>query len=252
MSIWATGDIHGNPVRLSSQNFPEQKEMTKDDIVIILGDFGIIWDYKGENSNEKYWLDWLEEKPFTSVFIDGNHENMDRLASYPVSKWNGGNVHFIRPSVIHLMRGQVFDIQGKRFFTFGGASSHDISDGVLEADDPRIKKWKHDYNKSFRINHVSWWEQELPSQEEMNEGIRNLKQVDNKVDYILTHSPCTSVLKQMDGGCGLYKSDILSDYLQQIKEIVDYKCWLFGHMHINERFTHEKSICLYEQITRIL
>ena len=42
----------------------------------------------------------------------------------------------IRPSVLHLMRGQLYDICGKRIFTMGGASSHDIRDGILEPDDP--------------------------------------------------------------------------------------------------------------------
>lgn len=54
MAVWITGDIHGNPQRFSTDNFPEQKEMTKDDVVIILGDFGLVWDYSGENKTEKY------------------------------------------------------------------------------------------------------------------------------------------------------------------------------------------------------
>lgn len=70
--IYITGDIHGDPSKLSSDIFPEQKEMTKDDYVIICGDFGLIWEQK-ESKTEKYWLDWLEEKPFTTLFVDGNH-----------------------------------------------------------------------------------------------------------------------------------------------------------------------------------
>ena len=93
--------------------------MSKDDVVIILGDFGLVWDYSGENKTEKYWLDWLENKPFTTLFIDGNHDNFDRLDNCPIEQWHGGNVHFIRPSVIHLMRGQIFDIEDKSFFAFG-------------------------------------------------------------------------------------------------------------------------------------
>lgn len=39
--------------------FPEQKEMTKDDFVIICGDFGGVWN-KGEESKEETMLmDWL-------------------------------------------------------------------------------------------------------------------------------------------------------------------------------------------------
>lgn len=160
MAVWITGDIHGNPQRFSTDNFPEQKEMTKDDVVIILGDFGLVWDYSGENKTEKYWLDWLENKPFTTLFVDGNHDNFDRLDDYPIEKWHGGNVHFIRPSVIHLMRSQIFNIEDKLFFTFGGASSHDISAGILELDDPDFKEKKKRLDKNpyalYRINHISW------------------------------------------------------------------------------------------------
>lgn len=230
--------------------------MTKDDTVIILGDFGLIWDHNGENRTEKYWLDWLEKKSFTTIFIDGNHDNFDRLDKYPVEEWHGGKVNFIRPSVIHLMRGQIYIIGEKSFFAFGGASSHDISAGILEPDDPDFKEKKKRLDKDpfalYRINHVSWWERELPNEEEMKEGLNNLEKQNNKVDYIISHSPYTSLLRQMDGGSGLYQRDRLTDYLQKIKQTVDYKHWLFGHMHINQTFHWERSSCLYEQIIRIL
>ena len=58
------------------------------------------------------------------------------LDEYPVEQWHGGNVHKIRPHVIHLMRGQVFELQGRTFFTMGGAQSHDIADGILDMDCP--------------------------------------------------------------------------------------------------------------------
>lgn len=248
MAIYVTGDTHGDWMsRLNTNAFPEQKEMTKEDYVIICGDFGI-WN----NSNaESYSLDWLEDKPFTTLFVSGNHENYDILDSLPVSKWHGGNVNFIRPSVIHLMRGEIYTIENLRFFTFGGASSHDIRDGILEADDPRIKIWAMDYFKLFRINHVSWWERELPNVDEMQNGLENLKGFDDSVDYIITHCPYTSLLKQMDGGIGSYERDVLTDYLQQIKETVTYKHWLFGHMHINQTYHWENATCIYEQIIRI-
>ena len=91
--IFVTGDTHGDVRRFSSKSFFEQKEMTKDDYAIILGDFGLVWDWHGESSHEKKWLDWLENKSFTTLFIDGNHENHDRLNEMPVTEWHGGKVH---------------------------------------------------------------------------------------------------------------------------------------------------------------
>lgn len=97
--IYITGDIHGSPERLGVHSFYEQKEMTRDDVVIICGDFGMVWEESGESASERYWLKWLEDKPFTTVFVCGNHENFDRLYQYPVKEWHGGKVHEIRPEV---------------------------------------------------------------------------------------------------------------------------------------------------------
>ena len=101
--------------------------LTKEDYMLICGDFGGVWD--GGKKDERN-LDWLEELPFTTLFVSGNHENFDLLRKYPTEEWNGGTIQRIRPHVVHLMRGQVFDLQGYSFFTMGGARSHDIEDGV--------------------------------------------------------------------------------------------------------------------------
>ena len=130
------------------------------------------WESKGE----KYWLDWFEGRSYTLLFVDGNHENFDRLNGYPVKEWHGGKVHELRPHVMHLMRGQVFEIDGKKIFAFGGASSHDITGGILETDDPSFRKKKKMLDRGYepyRINHLTWWEQELANEEEMEEG-RNI------------------------------------------------------------------------------
>lgn len=46
--------------------------------------------------------------------------------------WRESWWHIIRDKVILLERGQVFEIEGKSFFAFGGASSHDIQGGILD------------------------------------------------------------------------------------------------------------------------
>lgn len=72
--VFATGDTHGNFLRFRPENFPEQKNMTKSDYVIICGDFGGVWD---GSRKERQTLDWLESLPFTVLFVSGNHENSD-------------------------------------------------------------------------------------------------------------------------------------------------------------------------------
>lgn len=249
--IYVTGDCHQNFREFNTKIFPEQKEMTKEDYVIICGDFGGVWNKEVENKEEKHLLDWLEEKPFTTLFVDGNHENFDRLYSYPVELWHGGKVHKIRPSVIHLMRGQIYEIDGKSFFTFGGASSHDIESGILDPEDPDFKekkKWLDREWRSYRVNHITWWAQELPSEKEMQEGRANLAARDNQVDFIVTHCCATSTQMLID--VQKLKPDIETDYLEEIKQTIQFKKWFFGHYHDN-RNVSKKEILIYEQFVRI-
>lgn len=255
MSIWVTGDLHGNPYRLSSDSFYEQKEFEdgyENNTVIQLGDFGLIWRNK-ESPEEKHKLDWLNKKNFTTVFVDGNHDNIPRLETYSVKEWNGGLVNVIRPHVLRLRRGEIYTIEGKKFFSFGGASSQDIQDGIIDYHD---KDWKEQVKRlekqgkcMYRVKGLTWWEEELPSEEEMKNGLENLWRENNRVDYIITHSPSTSELYLM-GGKGLYRPDILTNYLEEIKATVEYKKHFFAHMHLNKA-VNDKDICLYEQIIRI-
>lgn len=253
--IYVTGDCHADFRRFSSKIFTEQADMTKDDYMIICGDFGGIW-YDGVDTTfsrqEKYWLDWLDSKSYTTLFVDGNHENHKRLNNWEVSDWHGGKVHKIRPSVIHLMRGEVYDIEGLKFFTFGGASSHDIQDGIIEMDEAgewrkKDRQWAKE-GKMYRIKDLSWWEEELPTNDEMKNGIDNLAKVNNEVDFIITHSPYASIIASI--GWGLYKQDVLTKYLQHIKDNVVFKKWFCGHMHINEQYDND-TLLLYEQMIRI-
>lgn len=255
--VFITGDCHSDVGRLSVNSFFEQKEMNnqEENYVIILGDFGLVWNRNEESASEKWWLDWLENKPFTTLFVDGNHENFDRLYQYPIKEWHGGKVHEIRPHILHLMRGEVFDIEGKKFFAFGGASCHDILDGVLDPDDFDTyddfrevwKRWDKD-GKMFRVKGFSWWERELPTEEEMQNGINNLEKHNWKVDYILSHTPSASVISLL--GHGYYVQDRLTKYLEDIRSKIDYKRMFSGHMHMNKA-VNEKDILLYEQIIRI-
>lgn len=246
--IIVTGDIHGNPFqRLNLENFPEGKTFTKEDYVIILGDFGLVWD---DSAMEHSCLDWLENKPWTTLFIDGNHENYDLLNKFPIEEWGGGRVQKIRSSVIHLLRGEVYDIGGYKFLAMGGARSHDIQDGVLEVGDPRIKIWKKDDFKLFRINHISWWEEEIPNEEERKNALKNLAENDYKVDYILTHEAPSSDVVLMDHL--LYHPDEYSKWLEmEIRQKVKYKKWFFGHYHLNLD-VNEKETCLFERRIRIV
>ena len=251
--IFVTGDIHGwtDIGKLNTDKFKVQKELSKSDTLIICGDFGLVWDEE-ESNEEKYWLDWLQNKNFTTVFVDGNHENFNRLYSYPIAQWNGGMVHVIRPNIYHLMRGEVFNIEGKKIFAFGGASSHDIQDGILNIEDELTIYRYRAMRLQFRIRDVSWWEQELPSWEEMKNGIENLKKVGYKVDFVISHCMPTSI--QSMYSMGEYKKDKLTNYfeslLQDKENPLEFTKWFSGHYHEDKEFLGKFRI-IYDDIIKI-
>ena len=101
----------------------------------------------------------------------------------------------------------------------------------------------------FRINHVSWWKEELASDKEKINGFKNLEKHNYNVDFIVSH--CCSTSTQYVLGGGLYKPDHETDYLDEVRAKTEFKKWFFGHYHVN-RNVNDKEICIYEQIIRIL
>lgn len=228
MTILITGDTHGDiDIRkLASKKIEAiESNFTKDDYLIICGDFGLVWDYK-RTKREQWWFNWLDEKPWTTLFVDGNHEGFDALYSYPVEMWNGGKVHKVSESVYHLVRGQVFDLQGKKFFTMGGARSHDIE---------------------YRIPGVSWWEQEIPSDEEREEALINLEKHNWKVDYVITHDCPTSIANKLIDTPDR-KVDEYTDWLEKIANNLEFNQWFFGHYHKDEEFMDGMFNAMYNDI----
>lgn len=113
--IFITGDIHGSHDihKFSTSLFPMKNELSRSDYMIICGDFGLVWSNSAE---ERYWLKWLDSKPWTTLWIDGNHENFDLLKEYPIEDWHGGRVQKITENIIHLCRGNVFELEGRIIF----------------------------------------------------------------------------------------------------------------------------------------
>ena len=247
MSVYITGDCHGDFQRFTTRNFPQLKGLGRDDYVILAGDFGGVW--AGEQA-DGYKLDWLEDKPFTTLFVDGNHENFDLLNAYPEQEWNGGRVHVVRPHVLHLMRGQVFEIGGLTWFTMGGAASHDIEDGIL---DPAVPDFERRYwvmrrmNARFRVLGHSWWSEEMPNEAEYAEAEANLERAGWCVDCILTHCAPTSIAQRLNQH---YQPDKLTDFLETVKQRCRFSKWFCGHYHMNQ-VIDERFVIQWEQISRI-
>lgn len=226
--IYITGDTHGLHDFSKLVAFAEKNpHLTKNDYMIITGDFGAVWCSDTLNKD----LEPYENLPFTVLFIDGNHENFDLLNKYSVGFWNGGKIHKISPTIIHLMRGQVFTLEGKTIFTFGGGTSVD---------------------KGKRTEGSSWWTQEVPSYEELDEAIINLKKHNNKVDIIITHSIDERALYYplLRANYKSLKVHPDNQMLSYFEENIKYNYWYFGHYHEDGAIT-EKKIALYQSIILI-
>lgn len=229
--IYITGDTHGqNDIsKLFPVSFPDGKDLTRDDYVIICGDFGGVW-YGDERDDMR--LSFYEEKKYTVLFVDGNHENFEALNRYPVSEWNGGKVHIIRPNIIHLMRGQIFTIEKKTFFTFGGGISID---------------------KCRRMPYVSWWPEEEPSTAEINEAFNNLEQINYKVDYVITHAAPESIMR--NDLCKIHPMLMVDcateKLLNEIYQKLDFKMWFCGHYHMDSWIHSCKLQVLYNYVIKL-
>lgn len=225
--IFLFGDTHGDLdiAKVNTRQWPLQKELTKEDYGIILGDFGGVWT---GNRKDDHILKWWQEKPFTTLFIDGNHENHEALAQYPVEIWNGGKIHRIRDSVIHLMRGQVYTIAGRRLFTMGGADSID---------------------KPYRTPYVSWWPEEIPSLDEYQEALDNLAACGMEVDYVLTHDCGAHFYGRLHSNKTVHTINGFFDRLE-FQEKLQFKHWYCGHHHVDRELDSRHTI-LYDKIIEL-
>lgn len=222
--------------------------MSSGDYVIICGDFGGVWD---DSAEERYWLDWLDNKPFTTLWVDGNHENYDMLHRLPVEEWHRGKVQRVRPNILRLMRGQLYEIDGYTFFTMGGARSHDIKAGILDPDAPDFKDFQRRLkarNSQFRILHKEWWPEELPSAAEYMGALQTLERTEWAVDYVITHCAPERIAKEL---IPTHEPDPLTAFLDMVSRRLRFHYWLFGHYHGNQ-VIQDKYVLLWEQIIQIV
>lgn len=219
--VYITGDTHGDAERLSKNAL---KQLNDVDTVIVCGDFGFIWD---KSRSEEKILKNLSKRKYNICFIDGTHENFDILNRYPVTMWNGGKTHKISDNIFHLMRGQVFEIDGLKIFTMGGGESPDL-DSRLE-DNP-------------------WLKYEIPSKDELLEGANNLDRYNCKIDIIVTHEPSTTLkdfLKLSDAKGA--RVTTLNAYFDELAKCSEFERWFFGSLH-TDKYISNKYIAVHKSL----
>ncbi len=222
--IYVTGDMHGEEERLYSRSM---KKLSEGDTLIVCGDFGFVWD---GSAKEKKILEYLGSRKYNVCFIDGTHENFDLLEKCRMTVWNGGKVHRVSGNLFHMMRGQIFTIEGYRIFTFGGGESTD---------------------REMRTEHISWWKEEMPTPAELEEGAKAIDEVDCDVDFIITHEPPSIVKSTMLLRAGETDSvNKLNGYFEQLNRVCKFKHWYFGSMH-EDRIITNVHTAVFEDVIPI-
>ena len=237
MSILICGDTHGTHDldKLSKKNVQAAVGRLPSEIsyCIVCGDWGVIW-----NDDPK----WLEEEarligrynqmPWETLVLLGNHEGYDRIGALPWTIRHGAPVQQVSDKIFILQHGNVYTIEGKRFFVFGGAETPDRSDR-------RVGK--------------EWWPQELPNQADLARGLASLKAVGGLVDYALTHTapgPMADHLSDLDSIFMTKAADPTVGMLTKLEsQMRAVKGWYFGHYHEDLGWQHYR--CLFDDLVLI-
>lgn len=219
--LYFTGDLHGDADRISKNAL---HMLHAGDTLIVCGDFGFIWN---NDKAEQKIITSLSKRKYNICFVDGINENYDILNSLPIAVWNGGKTHKISDNIYHLMRGQIFNIEGKKVFTMGGGEDPEMD---LQEDEEIM-------------NH-----KEIPTSQEMLNGVTCLESVGYKVDYIVTHEPPAKTRDFLLLSANkTLRVTALGAYLDELMQQAEYKRWFFGSVHI-DTFISESQVALFRNI----
>ncbi len=220
--LYVTGDIHADIRRLKGR---AAKQLKKGDILLVCGDFGFLWD---GSPKELRLLDWLGKRPYQILFVEGTHDNIDLLSGYPEETLYGGQVRRVSGNCCQLLRGECYEIEGKRVFALGGGERTDMD---------------------IRVEGETWWSRELPSAEELAHARETLASLNQQVDYIITHSVAPTVNKFLDRE--QMQINLLLAFLNEISETVQFKRWYFGSCHLDKAIP-PKYCAVYQEILPVM
>jgi hypothetical protein len=217
--VWITGDMHGDIERFKDKNI---KKLKKGDYLIVLGDFGFVWD---NSESEINWRKKISKQKFTTLFIEGINENFELLKSYPEEDFAGGKARRITDKILFLKSGEVFTLENKKFFCFGGGDYTESEDkGRFEPDENSFTKASE------------------------NLGANNFE-----VHYILTHDAPSSIKQFL--GMDDFSLGHIGDFLDGVMKNSSYDKWFFAKYHSDKSISfkmqsvYKNLISLYDTAT---
>ncbi len=226
--IYVISDTHGDLARFRA---PALRRLRRGDTLIVLGDFGFVWD---DSPAERRALRWLGRRRYQLLFLDGSHENFDLLAAYPQVELGGAPAWQLGRRLYRLQRGALYTIEDRTLLVLGGAESLD---------------------REARQEGVTWWPQELPTAEDFARCDAALQSCGGQVDFILTHDGPTRLLRflKMNRDSVLYEENALEVYLDGLMEKARYRLWCFGRYHLDQKLgptaaaVYKKPLPLWQQ-----
>lgn len=279
MSIYATGDTHGDLTRV--KNFITKINCSNEDIIVILGDVGI--NYFGRENEHSAKKKYNAYGP-TIFCIQGNHEDRPyNFTSYKTKKWHGGIVYYEEefPNIIFAKDGEVYDLDGKKAMVLGGAYSVDkwyrilrtyisyryiLSEQLTETEyenallfvqgktkdkNGKIRKSLMRIYDAFPQGICSWFKDEQPS-DTIKEFVEEQLKIFPVVDVVFSHTcpskyiPTEMFLSSIDQDS---VDNSTEDWLDTIEDKLQYDKWYCGHWHTNK--TIDKMVFLFEDFVEI-
>ncbi|MBC8551489.1 MAG: metallophosphoesterase [Candidatus Brocadiales bacterium] len=233
---YITGDTHGNWDIRKLDRIAMNKKLTRDDVLIIAGDWGVLWGPgRKYDIQEKMLLEWYGKFKCTILIVDGNHDNHTRFNALPTIIKYGEEVGVIADNIFHLRRGHIYVINDRKYFIFGGALSID---------------------KAERILGIDYWTEELPTRDQMDKAYDSLDRHDYMVDYVITHTAPRGVLNKMGFTLDWVDAEKYNDptamFLESLSKQITFDKWYFGHMHVDREITHDGLYrCLYQGVVNM-
>lgn len=206
--IMLLGDVHGNTPHLERAARKAKQKGVKQ--IIQLGDFGMLF----FEDRTKQYNNVLKQFNIPLIWLDGNHENFDMLASLGITPQDAEPTE-MASHVTYSPRGYVWDFDGVRAMTMGGAFSVD---------------WE-----GRTLGHT-WWDQETITYGDVDRACEA-----EAVDLLLTHDapqlpPKLDAMMIRNGyDREGYKTDAISKSnrlaVTAVMQAVEPRLLVHGHFH---------------------